>query len=61
MKLKTLIENLKFYKSRGSTEITLDINDLLKALNDVSNVEEVEPKQTLILTADGGTFRDKEG
>lgn len=56
MKLKTLIENLKYYKSIGSTEVTLDINDLLKALNDVSDVENVEPKKTLTLNADGGKF-----
>jgi len=56
MKLKTLIENLKYYKSIGSTEVTLDINDLLKALNDVSDVEKIEPKQTLTLDADGGKF-----
>ena len=56
MKLKTLVENLKYYKSIGSTEVTLDINDLLKALNDVSDVEKIEPKQTLTLDADGGKF-----
>jgi hypothetical protein len=56
MKIKTLIENLKYYKSIGSTEVTLDINDLLKALSEVSNVETVEPKQTLTLDADGGKF-----
>ena len=37
MKLKTLIENLKYYKSIGSTEVTLDINDLLK-LSEIPNV-----------------------
>ena len=56
MKFKILIENLKYYKSIGSTEVTLDINDLLKALNDVSDVEKIEPKQTLTLDADGGKF-----
>jgi len=56
MKLKTLIENLKYYKSIGSTEITLDINDLLNALSEVSNVEKIEPKKTLTLDADGGEF-----
>ena len=49
MKLKTLIENLKYYKSKGSTEVTLDIDDLLKALNDVSNVEEVKPKKSMAM------------
>ena len=33
MKIKTLIENLKYYKSIGSTEVTLDINDLLNDKN----------------------------
>jgi len=56
MKLKTLIENLKYYKSIGSTQVTLDINDLLEALNDVSNLEEIEPKKSLTLDADGGKF-----
>lgn len=56
MKLKTLIENLKYYKYIGSTEVTLDINDLLKALNEVSNVDEVEPKKTLPMDVDGGRF-----
>lgn len=56
MKLKTLIENLKYYKSIGSTEVTLDINDLLEALQDVSKVDEIEPKKSLTLNADGGKF-----
>ena len=57
MKLKTLIENLKYYKSIGSTQVTLDINDLLEALNDVSKVEEIKPKKSLTLDADGGKFQ----
>jgi len=56
MKLKTLIENLKYYKSIGSTEVTLDINDLLEALNDVSNVDEVKPKKSMKLDVDAGKF-----
>lgn len=56
MKLKTLIENLKYYKSIGSTEVTLDINDLLEALQDVSKVDEIAPKKSLTLNADGGKF-----
>jgi|TARA_B100001094_G_scaffold321001_2_gene368067 hypothetical protein len=56
MKLKTLIENLKYYKSKGSTEVTLDINELLKALNDVSDVEQVKPKKSMALDVDGGKF-----
>ena len=56
MKLKTLIENLKYYKSKGSTEVTLDINELLTALNDVSDVEQVKPKKSMALDVDGGKF-----
>jgi hypothetical protein len=56
MKLKTLIENLKYYKSIGSSEVTLDINDLLEALQDVSKVDEIKPKKSLTLNADGGKF-----
>ena len=32
MKLKTPIENLKFYKSKGSKQVTLDIDELLTAV-----------------------------
>lgn len=56
MKLNTLIENLKYYKSIGSTQVTLDISDLLEALNDVSEVDEIKPKKSLTLDADGGKF-----
>ena len=56
MKLKTLIENLKYYKSIGSNQVTLDINELLDALNDISDVKEIKPKKSMKLDADGGKF-----
>ena len=45
MKLRTLIENLKFYKSKGSKQVTLDIDELLTAVSEVSEIKEIQPKR----------------
>jgi|TARA_R110000851_G_scaffold145960_3_gene285506 hypothetical protein len=56
MKLKTLIENLKFYQSKGSDVVTLDINDLLAALDEVPTTKDVVAKQSMAMEVDGGQF-----
>jgi len=57
MKLKTLIENLKFYQSKGSTVVTLDISELLTALGDVTPTKDVVAKQSMSMEVDGGQFK----
>ena len=56
MKLKTLIENLKFYQNQGSEQVTLDIADLLKALSEVKDTDKIEPKKSVSMDVDGGYF-----
>lgn len=56
MKIKTLIENLKFYKSKGSKQVTLDIDELLTALSTVTDTEKVKPKVTMVMDVDSGYF-----
>jgi hypothetical protein len=56
MKLKTLIENLKFYKNQGHKQVTLDIDDILNCLSEVTEVKKIKAQKTLVLDADGGTF-----
>ena len=56
MKLKTLIENLKFYKEQGSKVVSLDINELLTALEEVPTIQEVEAKQSIAMDVDSGYF-----
>tara|TARA_B100001057_G_scaffold238134_1_gene238439 strand:+ start:597 stop:776 length:180 start_codon:yes stop_codon:yes gene_type:complete len=58
MKLRTLIENLKFYKSKGSKQVTLDIEELLTALSEIPKVENIQPKKSMSLEVDGGIFGD---
>jgi hypothetical protein len=56
MKLKTLIENLKFYKEQGSKVVSLDIDELLTALEEVPTTKDVEPKKTIAMDVDSGFF-----
>jgi hypothetical protein len=56
MKLKTLIENLKFYKQQGSSVVSLDIDELLTALEEVPTTKQVEPKNTIAMDVDSGFF-----
>ena len=56
MKIKTLIENLKFYKQKGSKQVTLDIYELLKALSSVEDTDKIEPKKTIVMDVDSGFF-----
>jgi len=57
MKLKTLIENLKFYQSKGSTVVSLDISELLIALGEVTPTKDVVAKQSMSMEVDGGQFK----
>jgi hypothetical protein len=56
MKLKTLIENLKFYKEQGSAVVSLDIDELLKALEEVPVSSKIEAKQSIVMDVDSGSF-----
>tara|TARA_R110002074_G_scaffold174230_2_gene337198 strand:+ start:1143 stop:1313 length:171 start_codon:yes stop_codon:yes gene_type:complete len=56
MKLKTLIENLKFYKEQGSAVVSLDIDELLNALDEIPTTKEVEAKKTIAMDVDSGFF-----
>lgn len=56
MKLKTLIENLKFYQDQGSEQVTLDITELLKALSEVKDTNKIKPKKSVPMEVDGGFF-----
>ena len=56
MKLKTLIENLKFYKQKGSKVVSLDIDELLLALQEVPETKDVEARKTIAMDVDSGFF-----
>lgn len=56
MKLKTLIENLKFYKQQGSKQVTLDIEELLEAVSSVKDTDKIQPKKTVVMDVDSGYF-----
>ena len=58
MKLKTLIENLKFYKSKGSKQVTLDIDELLTAVN--IEIKEIN-QRSMAFEVDGGLFEIQNG
>ena len=51
-----MIENLKFYKQKGSKQVTLDIDELLKALSSVEDTDKIEPKKTIVMDVDSGFF-----
>lgn len=56
MKIKTLVENLKFYQSKGSQQVTLNIDELLEALSTIEDTDKIEPKKSIVMDVDSGFF-----
>ena len=62
MEVKPILiqKNLKFYKSKGSKQVTLDIDELLTAVSEVSEIKEIQPKRSMAFEVDGGLFGNTE-